>query len=60
MYPLFKFTKRYSLKVVQVYTPTSAYSDDEVGVFDDISRALYSIVKPTTTLLWVNSTPKWE
>lgn len=31
MYPLFKFTKRYSLKVVQVYTPTSAYSDDEVG-----------------------------
>lgn len=30
------------------------------GIFDDISRALYSIVKPTTTLLWVNSTPKWE
>jgi hypothetical protein len=40
-YPIIKLTERYSLKMVQVYAPTSVYSDDEVEeIFDDISKTL--------------------
>ena len=45
-YLIVKLTERYSLKVIQVYAPTSAHSDDEVeDMFDDISRALHSTTK---------------
>lgn len=45
-YLIIKLTERYSLKVVQVYAPTSAHSDDEVEeMFDDISRALHFTTK---------------
>ncbi|KAI8440552.1 hypothetical protein MSG28_001794 [Choristoneura fumiferana] len=41
-YLIIKLTERYSLKVVQVYAPTSTHSDDEVeDMFDDISKALH-------------------
>ena len=38
-----RITKRYSLKVIQVYAPTSAQPDEEVEVlYEDISRALHA------------------
>ncbi|XP_046966937.1 craniofacial development protein 2-like [Vanessa cardui] len=40
-YLVLKLTDRYSLKVVQVYAPTSAHSDDEVeAMYEDITRAI--------------------
>nr|ADI61810.1 endonuclease-reverse transcriptase [Bombyx mori] len=45
-YLIIKLTERYSLKVVQVYAPTSSYSDDDVEiVYDDITRALHDTTK---------------
>lgn len=45
-YLIVKLTERYSLKVVQVYAPTSAHSDDVVEeMFEDISKALHSTTK---------------
>jgi hypothetical protein len=45
-YLIIKLTERYSFKVVQVYTPTSAHSDHEVEeIFDDISKALHFTTK---------------
>ncbi|XP_075990326.1 uncharacterized protein LOC142985977 [Anticarsia gemmatalis] len=42
-YLILKITKRYSLKVIQVYAPTSAHSDDEVeAMYEDISRTIHS------------------
>ncbi|XP_063542661.1 uncharacterized protein LOC134751209 [Cydia strobilella] len=38
-----RMTQRYSLKVIQVYAPTSTHSDDEVeAMYEDISRAMHS------------------
>lgn len=43
VYLILRITKRYSLKVIQVYAPTSTYSDDEVeSMYEDISRAMHS------------------
>ncbi|RVE45805.1 hypothetical protein evm_009555 [Chilo suppressalis] len=45
-YLIIKLTKRYSLKVIQVYAPTSTYSDDVVEeMYEDISRALHTTIK---------------
>ncbi|XP_063539716.1 uncharacterized protein LOC134748833 [Cydia strobilella] len=38
-----RMTQRYSLKVIQVYAPTSTHPDDEVeAMYEDISRAMHS------------------
>lgn len=51
-YLIIKLTDRYSLKVVQVYAPTSTHSDDEVeDMFDDISRALHFTTKTHYTVV---------
>ena len=40
-YLILKLTERYSLKVIQVYAPTSTYADDEVeAMYEDITRAI--------------------
>ncbi|CAG5020946.1 unnamed protein product [Parnassius apollo] len=40
---ILRITKRYSLKVMQVYKPTSAHPNEEVEeMYDDISRAMHS------------------
>ncbi|XP_059051337.1 craniofacial development protein 2-like [Achroia grisella] len=45
-YLVLKLTERYSLKVVQVYAPTSAHSDDEVeSMYEDISKAIHNTSK---------------
>jgi exonuclease III len=42
-YLILRITKRYSLKVIQVYAPTSAHSDDEVeAMYEDISRVMHT------------------
>ncbi|XP_013144778.1 PREDICTED: uncharacterized protein LOC106108224 [Papilio polytes] len=42
-YLILRISKRYSLKVIQVYAPTSTHSDDEVEtMYEDISRAMHS------------------
>lgn len=41
MYLIYRLNTRYSLKIVQVYAPTSAHSDAEVEIFyDDINTAI--------------------
>lgn len=43
-YLILKVSKRYSLKVIQVYAPTSSHSDEEVeAVYEDISKAMHSL-----------------
>ncbi|CAG4952076.1 unnamed protein product [Parnassius apollo] len=42
-YLILRITKRYSLKVIQVYAPTLAHPDEEVEeMYEDISRAMHS------------------
>ncbi|KAL0852521.1 hypothetical protein ABMA27_017001 [Loxostege sticticalis] len=42
-YLILRITKRYSLKVIQVYAPTSKYPDEDVEtMYEDISRAIHS------------------
>ncbi|XP_048481070.1 uncharacterized protein LOC125489368, partial [Plutella xylostella] len=51
-YLVLKLTERYSLKVVQVYAPTSAYSDTEFeAVYEDISRAIKCTAKTQYTVV---------
>ena len=51
-YLVLKLTERYSLKVAQVYAPTSAYSDTEVEtVYEDISRAIKCTAKTQYTVV---------
>lgn len=39
---ILRITKRYSLKVIQVYAPTSAHPDDEIeAMYEDINRAIH-------------------
>ncbi|MBF2463458.1 endonuclease/exonuclease/phosphatase family protein [Listeria welshimeri] len=41
-YLVVKLTDRYSLKVVQVYAPTSTHSDEEVeAMYEDITKAIH-------------------
>ncbi|KAL0829528.1 hypothetical protein ABMA28_003045 [Loxostege sticticalis] len=41
-YLILRVSKRYSLKVIQVYAPTSKHPDEEVEVmYEDISRAIH-------------------
>nr|XP_032516092.1 uncharacterized protein LOC116769173 [Danaus plexippus plexippus] len=42
-YLTLRVSKRYSLKVVQVYTPTSSHPDEEVeSMYENISRAIHT------------------
>ncbi|XP_045506861.1 craniofacial development protein 2-like [Colias croceus] len=42
-YLILKISDRYSLKVIQVYAPTSTHSDEDVEVmYEDISRAIHT------------------
>ncbi|XP_045452764.1 uncharacterized protein LOC123661869 [Melitaea cinxia] len=42
-YLILRISKRYSLKVIQVYAPTSTHPDDEVeAMFEEISTAIHS------------------
>lgn len=45
-YVIIRLTKRYSLKIVQVYAPTSKCSDDEIeAVYEDIDKAIHNTTK---------------
>ncbi|CAK1578662.1 unnamed protein product [Parnassius mnemosyne] len=51
-YLILRLTKRYSPKVIQVYAPTSAPSDEEVEeMYEDISRAMHSSNTQYTVLM---------
>ncbi|CAK1595319.1 unnamed protein product [Parnassius mnemosyne] len=51
-YLILRITKRYSLKVIQVYAPTSARPDEEVEeMYEDISRAMHSSKTQYTVLM---------
>ncbi|CAG4945202.1 unnamed protein product [Parnassius apollo] len=51
-YLILRITKRYSLKVIQVYAPTSAHSDEEVEeMYEDISKAIHSSKTHYTVLM---------
>ncbi|XP_038206257.1 uncharacterized protein LOC119828225 [Zerene cesonia] len=42
-YLILRISKRYSMKVIQVYAPTSTHPDEEVeAMYEDISRAIHS------------------
>ncbi|KAG6440869.1 hypothetical protein O3G_MSEX001433 [Manduca sexta] len=43
VYLILRISKRYSLKVIQVYAPTSTHPDEEVEeMYEDISRAIHT------------------
>ena len=43
VYLILRISKRYSLKVIQVYAPTSSHPDDEVEtMYEDVSRAIHT------------------
>lgn len=45
-YLIIRLSGRYSLKVIQVYAPTSAHSDEEVeDMYQDINKALHNTTK---------------
>ncbi|XP_026318756.1 uncharacterized protein LOC113229400 [Hyposmocoma kahamanoa] len=51
-YLVLKLTERYSLKVVQVYTPTSTCSDSEFeDVYEDVGKALHNTTKTYFTVV---------
>lgn len=51
-YLVLRITKKYSLKIIQVYAPTSAHSDDEVEtMYEDISRAMHSFKTHITIVM---------
>ncbi|CAK1602653.1 unnamed protein product [Parnassius mnemosyne] len=51
-YLILRITKRYSLKVIQVYAPTSAHPDEKVEeIYEDISRAIHSSKTHYTVLM---------
>ncbi|CAK1588315.1 unnamed protein product [Parnassius mnemosyne] len=51
-YLILRITKRYSLKVIQVYAPTLAHPDEEVEeMYEDISRAMHSSKTRYTVLM---------
>ena len=42
-YLILRISERYSLKVIQVYAPTSTHPDDEVeAMYEDVSRAIHA------------------
>lgn len=51
-YLVMKQIEKNSLKVVQIYAPTSAHPDDEVNeIFEDNSKALHSTTKALNKII---------
>jgi exonuclease III len=51
-YLILRITKRYSLKAIQVYAPSSTHSDEEIEVmYEDISRAIHSSNTQNTVVM---------
>lgn len=51
-YLVVKLTERYSLKIIEVYSTTSAHSDDEEEeIFGDISKTLHFTTKAHYTVV---------
>ena len=55
-----KINSKYHLSIIQAYLPTSSHTNEEVDtVYEEIDN-LVNNTKPTTTSLWVTSTPKLD